>query len=148
MFNLKLYFMTDETFKINLACPEVSTTFISINVSLESLFLYLKWGCIGRQLCTPWQWFEILKFTWPDITSESIKEDIQIFSWQDQQSSSYIQRQTKWVPAQEEGHIEKWWEESEELEGEHLDCEASLCGSEWVGLLWRHTRTYAHTQKH
>lgn len=30
------------------------------------------------------------------------------------------------IPAQKKGHVEKRREEGEELEGEHLDCEASL----------------------
>lgn len=47
------------------------------------------------------------------------------------------------VPAQEEGHVEERGEESEELEGEHLDSEASLHGSERVCLLWD---TWTHTR--
>lgn len=36
---------------------------------------------------------------------------------------------TLFLPAQEEGHVEEGGEVGEELEGEHLDREALLCGS-------------------
>ena len=39
------------------------------------------------------------------------------------------------VPAQEKGHVEERGEESEELEGEHLDSKASLSSSKRVQLL-------------
>lgn len=46
------------------------------------------------------------------------------------------------VPAQEESHIEERGEQGEELEGEHLDSEAPLCGSIRVYLLCKHTHIY------
>ena len=39
-------------------------------------------------------------------------------------------------PAEEKGHVEEWGEVGEELEGEHLDSETLLCGSEWSDFLW------------
>lgn len=51
-------------------------------------------------------------------------------------------------PAQEKGHVEERREESEELKGEHLDCETSFCGSKCVCVLWRHTEKRQNIQKH
>lgn len=55
-------------------------------------------------------------------------------------NSQKLDRDVGGVPAQEEGHVEERGEESEELEGEHLDSEASLGGCKRVCLLW-HTET-------
>lgn len=61
--------------------------------------------------------------------------------WPDTVLTSSLFFKSGGVPAKEEGHVEEWGEESEELEGEHLHCEASLCGSKGVCLLW----TFKHT---
>lgn len=45
------------------------------------------------------------------------------------------------LPAQEEGDVEEGGEVGEELEGEHLDGEALLCGSKRASFLWSRWRT-------
>ena len=43
----------------------------------------------------------------------------------------------QFLPAEEEGDVKEGGEVGEELEGEHLDGEALLCGGEGSGFLWK-----------
>lgn len=51
-----------------------------------------------------------------------------------------MQETRRSLPAQEERHVEKRSEESEELKGEHLYGKAPLCGCKWANLFCKATQ--------